>query len=75
MEAFFQRENRGITSGAYTNDASFMRAFGMELMEPLLVVESGSFYSFHRLARGSGVMTLLDHLCSSHLAPPPVAAS
>ena len=40
MEAFFnQRENRGIKPGAYTNDASFMRAFGMELLGPPLVVE------------------------------------
>jgi mannose-6-phosphate isomerase-like protein (cupin superfamily) len=40
MEAFFnERENRGIKPGAYTNDASFMRAFGMELLGPPLVVE------------------------------------
>jgi hypothetical protein len=40
MEAFFnERENRGIKPGAYTNDASFMRAFGMELIGPPLVVE------------------------------------
>jgi len=40
MEAFFnERENRGIKPGAYTNDASFMRAFGMELLGPPLTVE------------------------------------
>jgi mannose-6-phosphate isomerase-like protein (cupin superfamily) len=40
MEAFFnERENRGIKPGAYTTDASFMRAFGMELIGPPLVVE------------------------------------
>jgi mannose-6-phosphate isomerase-like protein (cupin superfamily) len=40
MEAFFnERENRGIKPGSYTNDASFMRAFGMELIGPPLVVE------------------------------------
>ena len=40
MEAFFnERENRGIKPGAYTNDSSFMRAFGMELLGPPLVVE------------------------------------
>lgn len=40
MEAFFnERENRGIKPGAYTTDASYMRAFGMELIGPPLVVE------------------------------------
>ena len=40
MEAFFNdRENHGIKPGAYTNDASYMRAYGMELMGPPLVVE------------------------------------
>ncbi len=40
MEAFFNdRENHGIKPGAYTNDASFVRAYGMELMGPPLVVE------------------------------------
>jgi mannose-6-phosphate isomerase-like protein (cupin superfamily) len=40
MEAFFnERENRGIKPGEYTNDASFMRAFGMELIGPPLVLE------------------------------------
>jgi mannose-6-phosphate isomerase-like protein (cupin superfamily) len=40
MEAFFnERENRGIKPGAYTNDASFMRAFGMELVGPPLSLE------------------------------------
>jgi len=40
MEAFFnERENRGIKPGAYTSDASFMRAFGMELVGPPLVME------------------------------------
>ena len=40
MEAFFnERENRGIKPGSYTNDSSFMRAFGMELIGPPLVVE------------------------------------
>ncbi len=40
MEAFFnERENRGIDPGAYTTDASFMRAFGMELLGPPLTVE------------------------------------
>jgi len=40
MEAFFnERENHGIKPGAYTTDASFMRAFGMELIGPPLVVE------------------------------------
>jgi mannose-6-phosphate isomerase-like protein (cupin superfamily) len=40
MEAFFnERENRGIKPGAYTTDASFMRAFGIELIGPPLVVE------------------------------------
>jgi mannose-6-phosphate isomerase-like protein (cupin superfamily) len=39
MEAFFnERENRGIKPGAYTNDAAFMHAFGMELIGPPLVV-------------------------------------
>jgi mannose-6-phosphate isomerase-like protein (cupin superfamily) len=33
MEAFFnERENRGIKPGAYTTDAAFMQAFGMELI-------------------------------------------
>jgi mannose-6-phosphate isomerase-like protein (cupin superfamily) len=37
MEAFFnERENRGIKPGAYTDDASFMREFGMELIGPPL---------------------------------------
>jgi len=40
MEAFFnERENRGIKPGEYTTDAAFMRAFGMELLGPPLVVE------------------------------------
>jgi mannose-6-phosphate isomerase-like protein (cupin superfamily) len=40
MEAFFnERENRGIKPGAYSNDAAFMHAFGMELLGPPLVVE------------------------------------
>jgi mannose-6-phosphate isomerase-like protein (cupin superfamily) len=40
MEAFFnERDNRGIKPGAYTTDAAFMRAFGMELVGPPLVVE------------------------------------
>jgi len=40
MEAFFnEQENRGLKPGAYTNDASFMRAFGQELLGPPLVVE------------------------------------
>lgn len=40
MEAFFnERENRGIKPGAYTTDAAFMRAFGMELIGPGVVVE------------------------------------
>jgi mannose-6-phosphate isomerase-like protein (cupin superfamily) len=40
MEAFFnERENRGTKPGAYTNDAAFMHAFGMELVGPPLVVE------------------------------------
>lgn len=40
MEAFFnERKNRDIKPGAYTTDASFMRAFGMELIGPPLVVE------------------------------------
>jgi len=40
MEAFFnERESHGIKPGAYTTDASFMRAFGMELVGPPLVVE------------------------------------
>ena len=40
MEDFFnERENRGIKPGAYTTDASFMRAFSMELIGPPLVVE------------------------------------
>lgn len=40
MEAFFnERENRHIKPGAYTMDASFMRAFGMELVGPPLVIE------------------------------------
>jgi len=40
MEAFFnERENRGIKPGAYTDDAVFMHAFGMELIGPPLVVE------------------------------------
>ena len=40
MEAFFnERDNRGIKPGAYTNDASFMRAYGMELLGPPIVVE------------------------------------
>jgi mannose-6-phosphate isomerase-like protein (cupin superfamily) len=39
MEAFFnEREMRGIKPGTYTNDAAFMRAFGMELIGPQLVV-------------------------------------
>jgi mannose-6-phosphate isomerase-like protein (cupin superfamily) len=40
MEAFFnERDNRGIKPGAYSNDAAFMHAFGMELIGPPLVVE------------------------------------
>jgi quercetin dioxygenase-like cupin family protein len=40
MEAFFnERENRGIKPGAYTDDAAFMREFGMELIGPGVVVE------------------------------------
>jgi mannose-6-phosphate isomerase-like protein (cupin superfamily) len=40
MEAFFnERDNRGIKPGAYTTDAAFMRAYGMELIGPPLVVE------------------------------------
>ena len=40
MEAFFnERDNRGIKPGAYTNDASFMREYGMELIGPPLVLE------------------------------------
>jgi quercetin dioxygenase-like cupin family protein len=40
MEAFFnERDNRGIKPGAYTNDAAFMREYGMELLGPPLVVE------------------------------------
>jgi len=40
MEAFFnERENRGIKPGEYTTDAAFMRAFGMELIGPPLVVD------------------------------------
>jgi mannose-6-phosphate isomerase-like protein (cupin superfamily) len=40
MEAFFnEQENRGIKPGAYTTDAAYMRAFGMELLGPPLVVE------------------------------------
>jgi hypothetical protein len=40
MEAFFnERENRDIKPGTYTTDASFMRAFGMELLGPPLMVE------------------------------------
>ncbi len=40
MEAFFNdRESRGIAPGAYTTDALYMRAFGMELIGPPLVVE------------------------------------
>jgi mannose-6-phosphate isomerase-like protein (cupin superfamily) len=40
MEAFFnEQENGGLKPGAYTNDASFMRAFGQELLGPPLVVE------------------------------------
>jgi hypothetical protein len=40
MEAFFnERENRGIQPGECATDASFMRAFGMELIGPPLVVE------------------------------------
>jgi len=40
MEAFFnERENRGIKPGAYTDDAAFMREFGMELVGPGVVVE------------------------------------
>lgn len=40
MEAFFnERDNRGIRPGAYTTDALFMRAFGMELLGPPLRVE------------------------------------
>ena len=37
MEAFFnERENRGLKPGSYTQDASFMRSFGMELLGPPL---------------------------------------
>lgn len=40
MEAFFnERDNRGIKPGAYTNDAAFMHAYGMELIGPPLVLE------------------------------------
>lgn len=40
MEAFFnERENRGMKPGAYTTDASFMRAFGMELLGAPLRVD------------------------------------
>ena len=40
MEAFFnERDNRGIKPGAYTNDASYMREYGMELIGPPLVLE------------------------------------
>ncbi len=40
MEAFFnERENRGIKPGSYTDDAAFMREFGMELIGPGVVVE------------------------------------
>jgi mannose-6-phosphate isomerase-like protein (cupin superfamily) len=40
MEAFFnEREKHGIKPGDYTNDAAFMRAFGMELIGPPLVLE------------------------------------
>jgi quercetin dioxygenase-like cupin family protein len=40
MEAFFnEREKRDIKPGAYTTDAAFMRAFGMELLGPPLAVE------------------------------------
>jgi mannose-6-phosphate isomerase-like protein (cupin superfamily) len=40
MEAFFnERENRSIKPGVYTNDAAFMREFGMELIGPAVVVE------------------------------------
>ena len=40
MEAFFnERDNRGLKPGAYTTDAAYMRAYGMELIGPPLVVE------------------------------------
>lgn len=40
MESFFnERENRGIKPGDYASDASFMRAFGMELLGPPLKIE------------------------------------
>ncbi len=40
MEAFFnERDKRSIKPGAYTNDASFMRAYGMELIGPPLVIK------------------------------------
>ena len=40
MEAFFnERENRGIKPGAYTDDAAFMREFGIELIGRGVVVE------------------------------------
>jgi len=40
MEAFFnERENRGIKPGTYTDDAAFMREFGMELLGSPLVLE------------------------------------
>ncbi len=40
MEAFFnEREKHGIKPGAYTDDAAFMHAFGMELIGPPLVLE------------------------------------
>ena len=40
MEAFFnEREKHGIKPGAYTTDAAYMRAFGMELIGAPLVVE------------------------------------
>jgi mannose-6-phosphate isomerase-like protein (cupin superfamily) len=40
MEAFFnEREKHGTKPGAYTTDAAYMRAFGMELLGPPLVVE------------------------------------
>jgi hypothetical protein len=42
MEAFFnERENRGIKPGAYTDDAAFMREFGMELIGPGVMVGKG----------------------------------
>jgi len=39
MEAFFNEQAKRVKPGTYTTDTAFMRAFGMELIGPPLVVE------------------------------------